>query len=273
MSWWKNLFSGRPATPVPAEPIPLPPAVIDESAKPGLPPERPLAELQGLIRSFARPAWLPLTVDADHGALASKFGGLGLVSASHPGPVCPGCQQPMPLFVQLNPADLPAEMAPRLQGQLLQLYYCPNECDDGFLPFSSSSVVRLVPPAEPPAAGAVAESLPAKTIVGWRAVADYPHWEEWPTIGLTLTLDEGVRLEQESAEPLLPAHQDKLGGWPHWVQAPDYPACPECHEPMQVLFQLTSEEHLPYMFGDVGTGHISQCARHLPVLAFGWACH
>ena len=38
------------------------------------------------------------------------------------------------------------------------------------------------------------------------------------------------------------------------------------------IFQLDSEDHVPFMFGDVGTGHITQCPEHLEVVAFGWAC-
>jgi hypothetical protein len=41
---------------------------------------------------------------------------------------------------------------------------------------------------------------------------------------------------------------------------------------MQFVFQIASEDNIPYMFGDVGTGHITQCPEHKNQLAFGWAC-
>lgn len=41
---------------------------------------------------------------------------------------------------------------------------------------------------------------------------------------------------------------------------------------MQLVFQLDSEKGLPFMFGDVGIGHVTQCAEHKDVLAFAWAC-
>lgn len=41
---------------------------------------------------------------------------------------------------------------------------------------------------------------------------------------------------------------------------------------MELLFQIASEENLPYTFGDVGVGHVTQCPAHRERLAFGWAC-
>jgi hypothetical protein len=41
---------------------------------------------------------------------------------------------------------------------------------------------------------------------------------------------------------------------------------------MQMVFQINSEGNLPYMFGDSGRGHITQCPQHKDELAFAWAC-
>lgn len=68
------------------------------------------------------------------------------------------------------------------------------------------------------------------------------------------------------------AEQDKLGGWPRWIQGAEYPTCPTCQNSMRVVFQIDSEDHIPYMFGDSGIGHITQCPEHHNVVAFGWAC-
>ena len=54
-----------------------------------------------------------------------------------------------------------------------------------------------------------------------------------------------------------PHSGEKLGGWPMWVQSVEYPSCPECGAEMTLLFQIDSERNLPYMFGDVGCGHIT----------------
>jgi hypothetical protein len=38
------------------------------------------------------------------------------------------------------------------------------------------------------------------------------------------------------------------------------------------VFQVDSEDHVPFMFGDAGCGHVTQCPDHKEVVAFGWAC-
>jgi uncharacterized protein YwqG len=221
-------------------------------------------------------AWLPKTVDEDHGAAASKFGGMALISADYPVPTCPGCQQPMTLLVQLNAADLPAEMAGRLHEQIFQLFYCTNgqttcESDyEAYFPFSKSVVARLVPLVEPVAGFLAPNGFAAKTIVGWVAFLELPHTEDWPALQGAISWDETERIME--SEWYMCADNDKLGGWPHWIQGPEYPNCPDCGQQMQLLFQLASEDHLPYMFGDMGIGHITQCPQHPQMLAFGWAC-
>src|SRR5205085_9692765 len=112
-----------------------------------------------------------------------------------------------------------------------------------------------------------ADWFPARTITGWKPVDDYPNWEEAEQLGLDLSDDE-----IEAIEEYYPISGDKLGGWPDWVQGVEYPACPSCGETMRLVFQIDSEDNLPYMFGDAGCGHITQCKTHKEQLAFGWAC-
>lgn len=85
-----------------------------------------------------------------------------------------------------------------------------------------------------------------------------------------LQLSDGER-DELSAEAF-PLNGEKLLGWPCWVQGPEYPSCPECGERMEMLFQIDSEQNVPWMFGDMGIAHITQCPRHRGQLAFGWAC-
>ena len=42
---------------------------------------------------------------------------------------------------------------------------------------------------------------------------------------------------------------------------------------MRLVFQLDSEDNLPFMFGDLGIGHITQCPTRLHVVTFHWHCH
>jgi uncharacterized protein YwqG len=127
-----------------------------------------------------------------------------------------------------------------------------------------------------------------RTIEGWREVLDYPDPQEHGELGIEYeyhsrytrtnvscrALGIDVRdLEGDAAEAISLAEAgDKLGGWPHWIQGIEYPSCPRCKHRMELVFQLDSEDNLPYMFGDVGIGHITQCPEHPDVLTFAWAC-
>jgi hypothetical protein len=84
-----------------------------------------------------------------------------------------------------------------------------------------------------------------------------------------------VRPLQEAAATFPPNSTlgDKLASWPAWIQNVEYPNCPRCARRMAHLFQVDSEHNVPFMFGDAGCGHITQCPEHKEVVAFGWACH
>ena len=40
---------------------------------------------------------------------------------------------------------------------------------------------------------------------------------------------------------------------------------------MKFVLQIDSKHNLPIMFGDVGTGYVTQCPDDPEVLAFAWA--
>jgi len=226
------------------------------------------------VRPFVCPAWKPIVEDGDSELTASKFSGTPVVLAGENWPRCPNCEQCMQLFVQLASSDLP-EGAPRFGDGLLQLFYCTSSdplCEvdcEAYFPFASSVLGRVVDPAASEApASRPEEPLPAKRIVGWKRCDDYPHWEELEPKGVALSDREIDALWEH-----FPVTGDKLGGWPAWVQGVEYPDCTTCGRVMELRFQIDSEDNLPYMFGDVGTGHLFQCAEHTDVLSFHWACH
>jgi hypothetical protein len=183
----------------------------------------------------------------------------------------------------------------RFGAGLLQLFYCTNDACSAthWEPFSSGKMVRIVDPGEfgeattpqtePPAA-----LLPVKTIAGWKQQPDHPHPPEHEQLGVTYNFDhkqrtvrveclsDGVALDAlptsapEDLAAALPG--DKLAGWPMWVQGVEYPACPRCGRAMQLVFQVDSDDNIPFMFGDAGTGHITQCPVHTDTVTFAWAC-
>jgi hypothetical protein len=238
----------------------------------------------------------------------AKFGGRPWLLPGEAGPRCAHCDRPLQLFVQLDLDDLPDELDGRFGPGVLQLFYCVGgpatgdhpECigEEAWAPFSDvASLVRVVPggaealaPAGSPADVAdVADGFAAAAIVGWERFDDLPDPEDHDLLGLWRTYDHDLRtlsvrcpevgleatvgLDDLDIEDIAhAAARDKLAGWPHWDQGREYPACPTCDATMRLVLQLDSEDHLPFTFGDLGIGHITQCPVHHDVVAFGWAC-
>lgn len=157
------------------------------------------------------------------------------------------------------------------------MFYCTSEdpmCEvecQAFFPFAKSVLVRIVQPDTgkyTPDAALPENSFPAKLITGWEEIEDYPSAEEGCLMGVKLEDDERDSMYDTG----FPRIGDKLAGYPAWVQGVEYPSCPACGEIMRLLFQIDAEDNLPFMFGDVGCGHITQCKNHREQLAFGWAC-
>ena len=86
----------------------------------------------------------------------------------------------------------------------------------------------------------------------------------------------GVEISDDEADEMLesdwPLGDDKLSGWPDWIQSVEYPNCRTCKKQMRLVFQICSDTYLPHFFGDGGIGHLTQCPDHKTQLAFGWAC-
>jgi uncharacterized protein DUF1963 len=257
-----------------------------------------LRALAPWIERHRRPAWRPVLDDGAAPGAVSQFGGAPWLRRGEPAPLCGACGRPIALFLQLDGRETPAD-SPWTGPVVLQLFYCRDcECDaEGWSPFSKAHVVRAVPAADlvPPAPGSGAP-LRRRGILRWEAFEDDPHPEEQGRLGLHVDYDFkarratvrcpelGVRIAEldmdardaegtELAEAIgLAACGDKLGGWPAWVQGAEYPSCPRCSQTMRHVFQVESEQGVAYMFGDAGCGHVTRCAAHPDVLAFGWAC-
>ena len=271
MSWITRLFGGSSRGANQAGDEVVPAAV--RAIPPGV---DPLSLLPEGARSHVRPAWLPDTDEGDIGR-GSGFGGRPFLPDGVDHPACPRCGRPMPLLAQLALADLPAG-GPQRGAGLLQAFYCPTtdertftSCNTelgGWAAFSACHVVRLVDAAGPGAPSDAGEPYPSRRVTGWREVTDWPGWEEQLELGVAIPDDLGNAISEAG----FPRAGEKLGGWPAWVQSLEYPDCPRCGTRMAVLLQIDSEQLLPITFGDMGTGHVTQCPSHPDVLAFAWAC-
>ena len=227
------------------------------------------------FRELKRTAWLPETEAGDGPATASKFSGNPWLVEGESWPVCPRCEKPMALFIQLNLAALPEVLGGELGVGLLQMFYCVSrsQCttigDDCREPFSLYQLLRRIDPGAggpPPVLPAFDLAIPARLITGWDAVEDYPDRSEWPDLGIHLDDDAADALENRLRNT---THQnDKLMGWPSWPQYPHYPNCRVCGRDLWLIFSLESDQNLKFMFGDDGCGHITGCPDHPDELAF-----
>lgn len=241
-------------------------------------PKENWEDLKPIMAPHKRLAWFPNTVEKGATPTSSKFSGIPALSKDEKWPCCSNCNEPMQLFLQLNSQDLPESEQTVFGKGILQVFYCTNrdkECEvscDAFFPFSKSTLVRVVDYNDEiiasPNKSPVKDAFTERQIIGWESKQDYPNCEEIEDIGVTLT-DKQSDLLCDLEYPL---SKDKFLGWPCWVQGVEYPDCPECGKPMKLIFQIDSEDNLPYMFGDVGCSHITQCESHKDRLTIAWAC-
>lgn len=255
-------------------------------------PEEALAALQPWIAKHGRTAWRPEVRIDDSTQSASAFSGLPFLVPGEDWPLCKSCDAPMELMLQL---DLPTLPTDRHGDRLLQLFYCVtgDACDRGWEAFADhSSLCRTITQGEARPASANLNRFPTKTIHAWNPIEDFPDSAEHDRLGIKIDchfndvpfhpmefwcpeLDlhfVGSKFIDCLEETVAAADGDKLGGWPRWVQGVEYPTCPECGTEMSLVMQIDSEDNVPYMFGDCGIGHITQCPQHHDVVTFGWAC-
>ncbi len=231
--------------------------------------DRPqLDDILTKLASFRRDALVPITEAADGPPESSKFSGLPLIVEGTDWPVCHNCTQPMQLFFQLNLSEVDHPY-PTKNG-VLQLFYCTSSeplCEvdcKSYFPFSKATLARVVSGEPTLFEVPSGDFFPGRRIVSWQRRPDFPAELE----DASITDDEYDILIEH-----FPLSGEKLGGWPNWVQDEELPDCRTCGQQMEFLVQIDSNGHLPYMFGDMGCGHLSFCRNHPDEMSFHWACH
>lgn len=285
-----------------------------------------LERVKAKLRSLERQAWKPIMQPGDGSIAASKTSGQAWLQPGEAWTLCPNCQSPLRLVLQLNLQHLPGELRTQFGLGLLQLFCCESDfeihtgtfysttsatasrtillvsdqneagemmdesswlpeqtaepvlkelalpcCLGACEPFSSSQVTRVVQPQGIPADSpmpTMEEFFPPKLITGWQETLEYPNPEEARAWGVVLDSDETTGLEEADLSARI---GDKLGGWPCWAQALEYPRCPTCEQPMtQLIFQLEQQEseNFPYPHQGLGVGYLVQCPTHLDQVTF-----
>lgn len=241
-------------------------------------------DIRNVFEKSAKTAYIPIVQDDQNSSEClseSKFGGKPFISLPHyPWPICK-CGKRMRFFLQLNSSTLPAKLsiADIYFNGLLQLFYCTENCD-GWEPFSDGHVIRVVKSSDlvNPIVATTDEDdtllFPCKRITGWNEQIDYiseTEMQESDEFSLDINKNN-YSFYDKVREDLKNLSGEKLFGWPCWVQGIEYPNCRKCNRTMRYIFQVDSERNIPYCFGDLGVGHISQCETHKDEFAFGWAC-
>jgi uncharacterized protein YwqG len=151
-----------------------------------------MTEIPASLKPFTRIAWMPITKGIDGSLTSSKFSGKPWLAEKESWPVCQNCGKPMQFFLQLNLDDLPERAGGEYGTGLLQMFYCTNSnpaCEvdcEAYSPNAKSTLVRIIQTDTQPQEAEIPDIedyFPARTIVGWQAVDDYPNWEEGSDLG------------------------------------------------------------------------------------------
>lgn len=300
-------WASSPAAPIEPTPVPLP---SDWQS-----PSRPLLdELKEKLGPYRRTAWGPIFGPQGQ----SKFGGRPALATGESWPCCGECGARMLLLLEVDLSVSPLPLQKELGGEgRFQLFYCvASDCsvDEAWEPFQRNSLARVLRGLCQPATGDLVEGdrYPETLIASWAPLEEGPSWEERERLcpesrdwngGWSEAIAEmqrsperrdelwrvyesyftefGITLEQipELASYLGTATGDKLLGWPWWSQAPSYPSCPDCGQPMRMLVQINNDgggsaqpaqgSTFGQVFAGDGNGHVFHCHGHL---TFAWAC-
>ena len=259
-------------------------------------------------QKYGRSTWTPETDFEDSNPRDSKFAGSPWLADGEAHPQCGCCGRPLQLLLQLNLEQVPEALIGQFGDGLIQVFYCidiDDSCHGQVIngvfsygvgvpahkAFSERHFLRLVPKSA--LEGAVAQGdlpqseFPEKRIFGWIEGTDYPDSDEWESFGIQTEFDLRpfsqariecaefdllIATEEEEIEDSIgsPWDGDKISGYPDWIQRKEYPNCTVCGAQMQFVFQIDSEDNLPFMFGRSSTAYITQCTTHKEILALTW---
>ncbi|WP_151772579.1 DUF1963 domain-containing protein [Streptomyces abyssomicinicus] len=161
-----------------------------------------------------------------------------------------GTATPLVPVLQIHRADAPGVPFPD-GTDLLQVLWCPFDHDPQYCPSPvvrrrAAEAVGEVRAAPPAPAGAMEEYLPSPCVLHPERVTEYPD-ADLPG-DLRRALRERLDLLEretglEYGSDLASAPGVKLGGYPGWTQAPQWPGCDTCGRPMDHLLTVASWEY------------------------------
>ncbi len=259
-------------------------------------PEEIRATVLSKLAQFKRKSWKPLVREGEDIPASSKFGGTPVLCHGESWPLCGACQSPMRFFFQLDSQDLPSTEVQIFGNGILQLFYCSSyECDvhsdhPARFPFNPRVLVRIIDRdlvtsevIEPKMTDPFHYDwkiednfFRARFIVDWEEIDDYANFIERERLEFYLNdYDDDFEIDDDEEYNLahdLSYPKDKLSGWPDWCNGKELVECPSCQREMNFIFQLASEDNLPYCWGDVDNEFIFQCPEHREQITYIWGC-
>lgn len=231
----------------------------------------------------ARNAFLPV-VGLQPGATGSKYGGAPSFMKGDVWPSCASCQSHLDFLFQLDLSEVEKD------GEIIQLYQCFSAKCEGLEEARSSRGVVTCIRVHRSNSKVLFDNPPVRlrkeiAISKWFSYVDYPSYQDQENLlGLTTAYEhdeisgqvskvtiqykgDRVAVTPGEAEILerLCYRNDKLRGWPDWIQDSEYPECPECLERMTFLFQLLDGLHVELELA-TGRGYLFQCDKHRDVV-------
>lgn len=228
------------------------------------PEEQPQGGLSAKLAGLRKTCWLP-TVEAgeDLTLVESKFGGAPILKSGEPWPACPVCKGELSAVLQLDMEKVPAGIQKSLGNRgIFQCFLCFGRKDQSTLHCDKGGfIMRVWEPSAEEVAHKVEvhgrTDLKPKRITGWTSKDDFPGFND---------ALKHVKLRNKDFEEIcaMRVAGDKLGGWPLWVQLPDWRKCGMCGTLMVQLFQLDSNTALEAVsWGDTGMAHLQMCPNAL----------
>lgn len=271
---------------------------------------RELPELIKVFQPIAKKTWLPiLTEDTNHDLITSGYMVDPLLLPDEDWPCCGACGKEMACLLQL---DLNSAPDGRFGNDgYLQLFYCVTDegrCaieNGAYQPFVTigfedtekvAKLVRIIHSDEykQRQLSDANIALNAKMIAGWNEQVDLPSFSDsgfsddntisrlsiaagatYTNISLAFYYPRDSIKDQDKIEETYresEVREDKLGGYPQFMQQSRVPSCPQCKATMEMVYLLSDDNLGINLFGDSGLGRIWQCGYHKDTLAFEWDC-
>jgi uncharacterized protein YwqG len=276
MSFWKKLFSKKEAENKTVSPLEGYSSDANESEP------TTSSDLENLVAPLIRPATkikvLPASRPAENSQLNSHFGGQPYFEHGEKWPTTKNDKPLDFIFQVFNSPDLqlPKDI------ELIQFYYDFDEypwdtADDGWLVKIYKKIQKEnIQLTEKPTAlnkSRYCEIIfeAAKSLPDWDGILIYN--QKVLKLSASLNSDKPWDNYQQVVTKLIGEQdfQSQLGGYPKWIQGNGTPDDAEGN-PMELLFQLDSEENAGLMWGDVGLVYVFYDGQTGQIL-FSLQCH